>query len=102
MVAHQTQLTTDVLFIEAIDCFCANLPLSVGHIELAKDIGKHVSFSQTEVSGVSLVISLVHQIINFHNNLQGLLFVQYLCVFYRFSVYLDSLCISLIFPPSLS
>lgn len=55
-VERCSKLTTDLLFTEAIDCFCANLPMSGGHVELAKGIGKFLNFSHTEVLYVSFAV----------------------------------------------
>jgi Midasin AAA lid domain len=63
IVERRSKLTTDVLFTEAVDCFCANLPLSMGHVQLAKDIGKHLNFSHTEVSHSSHFLMCVDELV---------------------------------------
>jgi len=46
---NRVQLTTELVFVEAIDCFCACLPAASGRMKLMFEIGKRLNFSQTEV-----------------------------------------------------
>jgi len=45
----RVQLTSELIFVEAVDCFCACLPVTAGRLELMFQIGKRLNFSRSEV-----------------------------------------------------
>jgi len=47
---NRVELTSELIFVEAVDCFCACLPLTAGRMQMMFEIGKRLNFSQNEVS----------------------------------------------------
>jgi len=43
------QLTSELVFVEAVDCFCACLPVTDGRFQMMFEIGKRLNFSHSEV-----------------------------------------------------
>jgi len=49
VVKNRAQLTSELIFVEAVDCYCACLPVAVGRIQMMLEIGKRLNFSHNEV-----------------------------------------------------
>ena len=47
---NRIQLTSELIFVEAVDCFCACLPVTAGRMQMMFEIGKRLNFSHNEVS----------------------------------------------------
>ena len=46
---NRVQLTAELIFVEAVDCFCACLPVTAGRMQVMWEIGKRLNFSENEV-----------------------------------------------------
>jgi len=46
---NRVQLTSELIFVEAVDCFCACLPVAAGRMQMMFEIGKRLNFSHNEV-----------------------------------------------------
>lgn len=49
MKRSRIQLTSELIFVEAVDCFCACLPVTAGRLQMMFEIGKRLNFSHNEV-----------------------------------------------------
>jgi len=54
VVKRHVQLTSELIFVEAVDCFCACLPVTVGRMQMMLEIGKRLNFSHNEVVNSAL------------------------------------------------
>jgi len=49
VVTSRVELTSELIFVEAIDCLCACLPIKAGRLQLMSEIGKRLNISHNEV-----------------------------------------------------
>jgi len=49
VMKNRIQLMSELIFIEAVDCYCACLPVTAGRMQMMFEIGKRLNFSRNEV-----------------------------------------------------
>ena len=53
-MTSRVQLTSELIFVEAVDCYCACLPVAAGRMQIMLEIGKRLNFSHSEVCRLSM------------------------------------------------
>ena len=49
VMTNRIQITSELIFVEAVDCYCACLPVTAGRMQMMFEIGKRLNFSHNEV-----------------------------------------------------